>query len=227
MRRRINHIAAAVVNIGNCQYEIIGGDLDDNDRSIYEYYMDENGVLTRGKSIGLTLTMTSFYSSDYNDFEGGWMKGSIIDITDLLGVDFINELISKNGLPKKSLVHYIDHARNTEKYDFKDGRDPYRGMPIRKEESQIVYASARDIGNYMAGYYASANGLSWPLSRLAFDVYNKGAEGQSSVNAQYVGWNEGNLLNGWMKGVNAAYSTLMLRFDITRFLMRELYKRAK
>ena len=72
---------------------------------------------------------------------------------------------------------------------------------------------------------------SFNISQLGSNGYLKfyieGGIGQSSVNAQYVGWNEGNLLNGWMKGVNAAYSTLMLRFDITRFLMRELYKRAK
>lgn len=46
-------------------------------------------------------------------------------------------------------------------------------MPINLKDDNTtlpVYASARDIGNIAAGFIAGVNGLSWGISRMAFDA---------------------------------------------------------
>ena len=74
----------------------------------------------------------------------------------------------------------------------------YRGMPIGNIQSnQIVYSSARDIGNIAAGYMCAINGIDPIHMRLAFDAYqsyqNKWPtiEGESSRAAQWVGYKLG------------------------------------
>ena len=89
--------------------------------------------------------------------------------------------ITQNRFPSLSLISYMDNARNHEFLNFKAWEiDHYRGMPIWKEGGKQVFSSARDIGNYVAGYYAAANGFSWSISRLAFDSYQGGKEGVST-----------------------------------------------
>lgn len=194
-------------------YIVFGGELND-DLNIYEFFPDNNGEYTiLGTAIGSTLTPTSFFDSDYNEWKG------FIDLNELEGIDFLAKMINKNGMPKHGIVNYIDHARTNHKYDFKANGEMYRGMPIKDG----VYASARDIGNYVAGYYAAANGIPWQVARFAFDLYQGNKEGISSQNAQHLGWSEGNQLNGLRKGLNVSSSYVGARyFDSKAFIWNTL-----
>jgi len=53
----------------------------------------------------------------------------------------------------------------------------YRGMPFgSKKDGTKVYASARDIGNYSAGYMAGKEGFSWfesPWALMRSKVFKK------------------------------------------------------
>ena len=159
-----------------------------------------------GESIGRTTSITSFYNTD-TDSEGnviGWMKGSIINSMDKSGINFISTLMQKDP----SLLGYMWNARNGMPYDFKttngfeeqiDGIDQYRGMPIVSDDNGVIYTSARDIGNMMAGYVAGQKGLAWHIARVGFDGYQSISEsglkwtpeGASTQNAQLLGWKAG------------------------------------
>lgn len=72
-------------------------------------------------------------------------------------------------------------------------------MPIQecKVPLLLVYSSARDIGNIMAGYVMGNNGLLWRDVRKGFDWLEssqkgmKSTEGASSQNAQMFGYKWG------------------------------------
>ena len=75
----------------------------------------------------------------------------------------------------------------------------YRGMPIGKDDTgKTIITSARDLGNWAAGYIAGVNGVSWANSRLVFDLYEMisnqriGVEETSTINAEFLGWQDGN-----------------------------------
>nr|MBW0161513.1 hypothetical protein [Sediminibacterium sp.] len=110
---------------------------------------------------------------------------------------------------------YMGNAKGGEPLDFKT-RDIPNGL-TRQGETQYSYrgmsfngkiASARDIGNYSAGYVTGVNGFNWNSSRFAFDAletkqakgtwntvlyypFNRVSEGQPSQQAQRAGHNEG------------------------------------
>jgi len=188
------------------KYQIEGGNLEDGDLNIYVVTYDDNGDMVIGESIGRTTSITSFYNTD-TDSEGnviGWMKGSIINSMDKSGINFISTLMQKDP----SLLGYMWNARNGMPYDFKttncfgeqiDGIDPYRGMPIVSDDNGVIYTSARDIGNMMAGYVAGQKGLAWHIARVGFDGYQSISEsglkwtpeGASTQNAQLLGWKAG------------------------------------
>ena len=178
-------------------YRVVGGDLEDKDRNIYVYSI-QDGQLVRGESIGITTSITSFYNSDANDGEGAWAIGSNINPNDQSGNDFLSNIIGNNPA---MLDDYAMNATKGEKYDFKvtNGTNEkfgpekfYRGMPIGKNANgQTIYTSARDIGNIAAGYVAGSNGMPWAASRIAFDLYQGGIEGISTQNAEYYGWRMG------------------------------------
>ena len=194
-------------------YVVFGGEIND-DLNIYEFFSDDNGEYTiQGSAIGTSLTSTSFYDSDVNEWKG------FINPRDTEGTSFLNSMINEKGMPKHRLLNYIDHARTGHEYDFKVRGEMYRGMPIGNGK----YASARDIGNYVAGYYAAANGIPWRAARLAFDIYQGAEEGASSQNAQYRGWIEGNMLSGLRKGLNAASSYVGGKyFDSKAFIINSI-----
>ena len=187
-----------VKELDNGTYQVFGGDLKDHDRNIYVYSQDENGEYTvKGKSIGITTSITSFYNSDDN---GGEWKESIIDPNDMSGEKFLSHII--NNKPPL-FDDYMVNARSNHPYDFKKTNgtsseikriDTYRGMPIGFVNGQRLYSSARDIGNIAAGYIAAVNGLSWRLARAGFDGYQSisnvrlEAEGISTRNAEFYGW---------------------------------------
>jgi hypothetical protein len=102
------------------------------------------------------------------------------------------------GENSPNLLEYMYHARNSCKYDFKatngtdseiQNIDPQRGMPIgSNSDGSVTYASARDVGNMAAGYIAAKNGISWQAARKAFDKYQGGPEGKTTVNAELYGY---------------------------------------
>ena len=67
----------------------------------------------------------------------------------------------------------------------------------------LIDPSARDVGNYVAGYVVGSNGINWLLTRLAFDGYQNidkilegrfheiEPEGITTVNAEFAGWKDG------------------------------------
>ena len=189
-------------------YEVVGGELDD-DLNVYLYCENEDGeMVNTGISIGKTVSKTSFYNSDSQE----WMKGATIDSYDFSGYNFLINLINDNP----DLGYYAFNARNGEKYDFKsqcnlitnmETIQYYRGMPVIKSSKETVYASARDIGNIGAGYVAATNGLSWEVSRFFFDSYQSWshksieAEGISTVNAERIGWEYGNEHTGLFRKI--------------------------
>ena len=187
-------------------YTVIGGDINDGSLQIYEYKQDENGEYTiRGQSIGYSLSPFSFYNCD----NGEWSVGSKINPYDNSGKKFLSIFF----LQQESLTDYVlDKGRTGQLYDFKKTnaaypipngsfKDPYRGMPIFGG----VYASARDIGNFAAGYIAGSYKLPYWLTRIAFDAYqNHDAiknkqygqltpESLSSQIPQMVGWYVGRI----------------------------------
>ena len=191
-----------VVNSGNGEYKVVGGNLSDNDRSIYVVtFNDKNEFVPQG-TIGTTTSLTSFYDSDLNDGKGAWVVGSTIDLSDKSGVEFLNRIV---GLDV-TLDDYMDKARNNHPYDFKVTNGgykvvstseiyKYRGMSIGKDGSgKPLITSARDIGNMSAGIVTAKNGISWSAARIAFDAYQSRsglrAEGLSTRNAEYYGWSK-------------------------------------
>ena len=171
-------------------YSVFGGDIHDKDRNIYVYEQDDKGQYTiRGESVGVSATLTSFYNSDKN------LWGGIINPHDESGIRFLSYITGEKG---PSLFDYMYNARTGEKYDFKvtngtdskiDNVDIYRGMPISTSSKSVAtYASARDVGNMAAGYIAAKNGISWKAARFAFDLYQGGKEGPSTVNAEMYGY---------------------------------------
>ena len=190
-----------MTNQGNGIYQVIGGDINDKDLNIYVYEQDDNGEYTvRGKSIGQTTSMTSFYDSDYNNGEGKWMDKSVIDSKDGSGLQFMYNLISDDP----SLLDYIGKTQNGHEYDFKatNGNpeenyslNHYRGMPFGVSKAGYpIFTSARDIGNIAAGYVSARKNLPWKIARLGFDGYQIlqsgkfNAEGNSTQSAQKYGY---------------------------------------
>jgi len=188
-----------VKDIGDGKYEVIGGDLDDDDFNIYTGEFDDEGKFINRTSIGVTSSLTSFYNSDNKT----WMTGSVINTKDYSGIQFLD--LIQNQSP--SLLEYIPNARNNKLYDFKvsngglqsPNKEPnsvlfmYRGMPTGYYYKNIpIYSSARDIGNIAAGFVAGVHGINWKMTRFAFDSYqyltDGCLEGISSINAQQIGW---------------------------------------
>lgn len=190
-------------------YRVVGGALD-KDLNVYIYTQDANGEYTvRGPSIGKTVTEYSFYNSDKagNDAQK-WQMEAIIDPLDRSGTVFLQTHIAANY----PLGEYMLLGRSKELLDFKTTNgvaydaslDIYRGMliPSNLTGGPNLFASARDVGNIMAGYYAGANFLPWPVARLGFDAYQGGREGDTTQEAQLYGWRIGWSLTPFTKSVN-------------------------
>lgn len=171
-----------VTDNGDGTYTVIGGELN-KDLSIYIMDCDGNIAGTLGQS----LSNSSFYSYDK---DGGKWLGTI-DVNSTEGSDFLNNQIYQNtpGL--------LNYALNWSDYNFKangaegmtgDARDQYyyRGSAF----SDGVYASARDFGNYAAGYVAAYNGLSWNSTRTIFDSFNAS---QNNLMNLYNGYQNRNI----------------------------------
>jgi len=158
----------------------------------FEKRYEKHGTSANGTKVGETLTPYSFMGDN-----GHAVEGAIIDLNDNSGQNFIDKEIVGSNL---GLVEYMSNATRGEEYDFKT-----RGIDERPEgmsRAQFTYrgmkfnekiASARDIGNYGAGFVAGNNGLDWGTARIGFDAlesYQQGSlssEGRATQSAQRLG----------------------------------------
>ena len=171
-----NHIEVVSNNDGT--YTVKNGQVN-KDKNIY--IIDKEGKRT-GKVLGEMLTNYSFFDDNENV-----VTGAIIDTKDNSGKEFL-EKVSQSDI---NLFEYVfnekEGGRSDGKMDFKTNGItdnmtkkekelyPYRGMPLGGclgIEKKNVYGSARDVGNYAAGYMAGSRGLSWMVTRIGFDGYN-------------------------------------------------------
>ena len=152
-----------VTKNSNGTYKVVGGQAN-SDKNVY--VVDQKGKRT-GEVVGEMLTEYSFHHED-----GSAVIGANINLNDKSGQNFFDNEIKSVGL-----FDYIGNAKGGEPLDFKSrgvdeksqdisvGQHHYRGMSFNGK-----VASARDIGNYSAGYVAGVNGFDWGSSRFAFDA---------------------------------------------------------
>ncbi|WP_143961163.1 RHS repeat domain-containing protein [Litoribacter populi] len=196
-RAAVDHIDVEKNDDGT--YKVVGGKAN-SDKNIY--VLDKQG---KREVLGEMLTEYSFH-----DEKGNAIVGANINLNDESGQNFFNNEIKNIGL-----FSYMSNAKGGEPLDFKtrnipkgltgEARDQYvyRGMSF-----QGKIASARDIGNYSAGYVAGIHGMGWGASRFAFDAlqtkqekgtwstimfypFNRVREGQPTHRAEEEGHNLG------------------------------------
>lgn len=190
-----------VTDNGDGTYKVVGGNLNDGDKGIY--VVDENGKRT-GKKIGESLTMYSFYNADTWDAEEGKKIGWVGTINTNSHESSSLFLNFKEEADEVFILDYMRKAIDGKKFDFKRDGDPdnndrdfhHRGSIWgKKKDGTLVFATARDAGNYSAGYISAINGLSWGLARTGFDgleqVKSGNNEGPQSTLAQRAGFNYG------------------------------------
>ena len=180
-----------VKDLGNNTYEIIGGELND-DNNIYVNYGTPDQQI-----IGTSLTPYSFFGDD-----NSVITGAVINLNDNSGQMFLNRFMRHTP----SLPFYILTARHWKKYDFKVKgikkgqlsddeltKYIYRGMPIKLDNTTLIF-SGRDVGNFAAGYISGKKGVSWQETRWGFDLYQQiknpanPIEGMTSQLAQIKGY---------------------------------------
>ncbi len=158
-----------VIDNGNGTYRVVGGDINDKDRNIYVLSI-RKGQLKKGKSIGVSATMTSFYDSDNKK----WVK-TTINKNDKSGYNFLEKFSIRYGFrPYNESFgpYYAYHARGNHKYDFKltngtenvtklegDSRQKYvyRGMPIGTAHLESEGATTQAAEEY--GYFTEFWGI--------------------------------------------------------------------
>ncbi len=167
-------------------YVVCGGCADDD----VNIYIIQNGE-RNGEILGKSLTPFSFLDNINNP-----VIGAIISLNDMSGEEFLTNF--KTNTP--TVLFYMLNGRNGKKYDFKvsgmnkdlsiaeKSKYHYRGMLITNNNGNKVIASARDIGNYAAGYVAGRCGyLPWKIARFGFDLYNGSPEPDVTQRAQWEG----------------------------------------
>ena len=183
-----------VTDNGDGTYVISGGAVN-SDKNIY--VVDDSG--NRTGILGQMLTENSFFD------DGTLVIGAIIDTSDASGSEFLENF--ENNTP--DIFSYINNARNGKIYDFKDlGKGNLKGNELNKyrhrgmqlgidENGNKIFGSARDVGNYVAGYVAGKSGLYWIEARLGFDAYQSFksrrfcSEGAATQAAQHLGFTAG------------------------------------
>ncbi|SDI87545.1 RHS repeat-associated core domain-containing protein [Chryseobacterium taeanense] len=193
-------------------YTVVNAKPNDGNTGIYLVDENDNYDVNTSHHIANSLTPRSFTGDD-----GNAVVGAIINPGDLSGNDFLNDLMGSN---EPDIFTYMANGKGGEQYDFKtngpngevngiqeipkDQRAAYtyRGVLFSvdtgdKTDNVSVIASARDIGNFAAGYIAGNNGLAWGVARLGFDGLQStqegklATEGQTTQQAQKVGHNVG------------------------------------
>ena len=171
-------------------YTVVGGSVDVEDCSVYVVgndYDTKSGVKPQGANI-LAQTATPY---SFSNEKGEIVTGSVIDMSDKSGDAFIARF-QNNEIP---LFNYIfDNpkmdgnlsGRNGGNCDFKFGGDVNRGMPLSILGGKI--GTARDVGNFAAGYLSGVHGIPFSLTRIAFDCLQRGIEPPVSMSAQNIGY---------------------------------------
>ena len=161
------------------------GNPHDGDNNVYVGYFDSEGEWNETSEVlGQTLTPYSFFNSDSNK----WEEWAIIDLSDISG-EMMMAYLETSDI---SIFYYINNARSGKIFDFKMTNgidpetisgiiDPNRGMKLYVN-GQSYIASARDIGNFAAGYMARKKGLPYWMARVGFDGYQSF---QSTLKANY------------------------------------------
>lgn len=158
-----------VVDLGGGKYEVIGAETISGDRGVYVATADEKGNKTglTGEKLGNSITTHSFVKDN-----GEAAKGAVIDMNSREGQKFLAGVITDNP----SLIGYMWHGQNGNKYDIKD--EGYNGESEKipyyyrgSVDSKGDIGSARDFGNIGAGLVAARKGLSWKQARFGFDLY--------------------------------------------------------
>ena len=176
-----------VVSIGEGVYAVqdVRG-MESGDRGIYVVEGNsESGYSLTGERVGETLTTHSFVGMD-----GRPIVGSQIDLNSSDGQDFFDYA------SRIESFSYGLNANSNQKYDYKtQGIDK---LPMNMTAEQYQYrgsvlndgriASARDIGNMVAGFHAGKEGLDWGFTRKVFDMVSGGVEPPVSQLAQKEGW---------------------------------------
>ena len=179
-------------------YTVVGGAVDNEDCNVYvvrKDYDPNSGIKPQGATI-LGQTATPYSFSD--EKSGKIVSGSIIDMGNKSGDAFLAQF-QNNDI---SLFGYVmptwasnESGHNGGGCDFKYGADENRGMPLSILGGKI--GTARDVGNFAAGYLAARKGLSYRATMLAFDLYqnyqNKTTSGEPPVSrwAQTLGFEYG------------------------------------
>jgi len=183
-------IAVASNDDTGTSYTVVGGIVDKGDCNVYVVgndYDKKSNVKPQGANIlGQTATPYSFCNE-----EGKVVSGSVIDMNDKSGDVFLarfqnNEIPLYNYVFDYPKVEGNLSGRNEGNCDFKYGGDVNRGMPISILGGKI--GTARDVGNFAAGYLSGVHGIPFPLTRIAFDCYQKGIEPPVSRSAQNIGY---------------------------------------
>lgn len=186
---------------------------DDGNTGIYLVDENDNYDVNTSHHIANSLTPRSFMGDDNKA-----AVGAVISPGDMSGNDFLNDLMGPN---EPNMHNYMVNGKGNEQYDFKTNgpngevgwmkdnvpKDKmtaytYRGVLFSadtgdKTDNVSVIASARDIGNFGAGYIAGNNGLTWGTARGGFDALQSAqdgklsTEGQTSQQAQRAGHNVG------------------------------------
>ena len=178
---------------GDGTYTTRAGEIN-NDLNIY--IVNEHGERT-GSILGQTLTPYSFFGN-----KDQFIEGATINMSDASGQEFLNQVINDYPNP----VGYAIQALPRRSCDFKNNgytegmnvtKHHYRAMPINTFDGNGTrIATARDIGNYAAGFVAGSNGITWDNTRKMFDLLQGNlisiqSEPNVSQRAQYAGYEHG------------------------------------
>ena len=171
-------------------YTVVGGAVDNEDCNVYvvgKDYDPNSGIKPQGATIlGQTATPYSFCNE-----KGNIVPGAVINMEDKSGDAFLAQF-QTGEIP---LWNYVFDApnqegnlsgRNNGNCDFKCGGDVNRGMPLSILGGKI--GTARDVGNFAAGYLSGVHGIPLLFTRIAFDCLQKGIEPPVSRSAQNIGY---------------------------------------
>ncbi len=132
-----------VVDAGDDKYRVVGGKIDDNDRRVYLCTIDKSGQLNiKGKTIGITATMYSFYDSDFNNGQGAWMINSIIDTKDNSGDRFLSSLVHQTP------PLFNDYMENAGMEDVMISKRPMESQVRQDTNITVEYKLERQEINY-------------------------------------------------------------------------------
>ena len=157
-------------------YKIVGGTVDVGDCNVYvvgnDYDMDRDGKPQGATVLGQTVTPYSFSSYNKETKKDEFAIGSIINMYDKSGDSFIarfqNDEVPLTGYILPPILSN-ESGWPSGGCDFKYGDDQNRGMPLTILGGKI--GTARDIGNFAAGFLAASKGFTGKTTRKVFDVF--------------------------------------------------------